>query len=260
MPSSVTEGHSVLFPDVSLYGRLCLSFSTSALLFNKIGPNEAEPVPREAHSSLFDPCLTPELPCDTGWVLVWLSPLVCTLTFLRIAFLGSNPDDLCQFHGARTGTSCTFLYGCPCTVSHIPSYRVCQNSFFSHLCCTLIELRGVEISIMKYHDAMQRPAIISCCCAWVPRPLGATLQATCGQGYGGAKGGSGGREVSTDALCIQPDCGCTPAWLLRWPPFRAALLQQILISNRRKVQKRGPCLFQKKKKQEMLYILPQKIL
>lgn len=82
VPSSVTEGHSVLFPDVSLYGWLCLSFSTSALLFNKIGPNEAEPVPREAHSSLFDPCLTSELPCDTGWVLVWLSPLVCTLTFL----------------------------------------------------------------------------------------------------------------------------------------------------------------------------------
>lgn len=94
VPSGLPVSRTVLFPDASLYGLLCALFSTSALLLNETGPNEAEPTPREAHSSLFDPSLTPELPRDTGQVAVWLSPLVCALTFLRAAFLRSSPDDL----------------------------------------------------------------------------------------------------------------------------------------------------------------------
>lgn len=94
VPSGLPASCTVLFPDTSLYGLLCALFSTSSLLLNETGPNEAEPTPREAHSSLFDPCLTPELPRDTGQVAVWLSPLVCTLAFLRAVFLRSSPDDL----------------------------------------------------------------------------------------------------------------------------------------------------------------------
>lgn len=199
-------------------------FSTTALLYNEMGPNEAEPAPRDTHSSLFDSCLTPVLPCDTGQVTAWPLPLVCTLMFLLTALLKSNPDDLCQFHGARTGTSDNFLHGWVYTILIVHLKLPCLSKHHFPLL-----LRGLDRAMrtaglnyeMSWHTAQFSTVISQCHSVVTPEPLWTTTEDNCGL--------CTGKLLASSGLC--------------WHRETRVFQNSNMGEERKKVKRKSPSVF-----------------